>query len=44
MADTVTKLDIGFDIVEKMVHIADVHVRLVKRHEEYREAFAKVYD
>jgi DNA repair exonuclease SbcCD ATPase subunit len=44
MADTVTKLDIGFDIVEKMVHIADVHVRLVKRHEEYREAFSKVYD
>jgi len=43
MADTVTKLDIGFDIVEKMVHIADVHVRLVKRHEEYREAFDKVY-
>jgi DNA repair exonuclease SbcCD ATPase subunit len=44
MVDTVKKLDIGFDIVEKMVHIADVHVRLVKRHEEYREAFAKVYD
>lgn len=43
MVDTVTKLDIGFDIVEKMVHIADVHVRLVKRHEEYREAFEKVY-
>ena len=44
MADTVTKLSIDFDIVEKMVHIADVHVRLVKRHEEYREAFAKVYE
>jgi DNA repair exonuclease SbcCD ATPase subunit/DNA repair exonuclease SbcCD nuclease subunit len=44
MVDTVTKLNIGFDIVEKMVHIADVHVRLVKRHEEYREAFSKVYE
>lgn len=29
--------------VETIMHLADVHVRLIKRHDEYREAFAKVY-
>ena len=44
MTDTYTKLEIGFDTVEKMVHIADVHIRLVKRHDEYRESFERVYE
>ena len=44
MTDTYTKLEIGFDTVEKMVHIADVHIRLVKRHDEYRESFKQVYE
>ena len=24
-------------------HVADIHIRLTKRHEEYREVFAKLY-
>jgi DNA repair exonuclease SbcCD ATPase subunit len=42
--DTVEKLDIGFDTVKCVVHLSDVHIRLTKRHEEYREAFQKVYE
>ena len=42
--DTYTKLDIGMDKVETVMHLADIHIRLTKRHEEYREAFAKVYE
>jgi len=44
MIDTYEKLDIGFDKVKCVVHLADVHIRLTKRHNEYREAFEKVYD
>lgn len=44
MVDTYKKLDIGFDKVESIVHLADIHIRLTKRHAEYREAFTKVYN
>lgn len=27
-----------------IVHVADVHIRLLKRHDEYREVFKKFYD
>lgn len=27
-----------------VLHIADIHIRLNKRHEEYREVFARLYD
>ena len=30
-------IDIGIDKIDKIYHIADVHVRNVKRHKEYRE-------
>jgi DNA repair exonuclease SbcCD ATPase subunit len=30
--------------VEKIIHIADVHVRNFKRHDEYKKVFDKVYD
>jgi predicted MPP superfamily phosphohydrolase len=30
-------------IVKKILHIADVHIRNLKRHEEYRQVFDKLY-
>ncbi len=30
--------------VDTIIHIADVHIRNLKRHEEYRSVFEKVYD
>ena len=44
MVDTYTQLDTGMDKVEAIMHLADIHIRLTKRHEEYREAFEKVYE
>ena len=44
MIDTYEKLDIGIDRIDQIFHVADVHIRLTKRHDEYREAFQKVYD
>jgi len=35
--------NIGFDNVEKILHIADVHIRNYKRHKEYRQVFRKLY-
>jgi DNA repair exonuclease SbcCD nuclease subunit len=43
MIDTFEKLNTKMDRVECIVHVADVHIRLTKRHEEYREAFDKLY-
>jgi DNA repair exonuclease SbcCD ATPase subunit len=43
MIDTFEKLDIGLSKIDYVVHISDIHIRLTKRHEEYREAFEKLY-
>ena len=43
MVDTFEKLDIGLDNIDYVVHVSDIHIRLTKRHEEYREAFEKLY-
>ena len=32
------------NMINKIYHIADVHIRNVKRHKEYRQVFDKVYD
>ncbi len=37
------RIDIEFDNVEKILHIADVHIRNYKRHKEYRQVFRKLY-
>ena len=37
------QVDLGFDKVEKILHIADVHIRNYKRHKEYRQVFRKLY-
>ena len=30
--------------IKKIYHIADVHIRNLKRHKEYREVFSHLYD
>jgi len=37
------KLFVSFDKLERVVHLADVHIRLFKRHDEYRKAFKQLY-
>lgn len=39
-----TKITVPFKTLDKIIHLADIHVRLLKRHAEYREAFAQLYD
>jgi len=36
-------INIEFEKVEKILHIADVHIRNYKRHKEYRQVFRKLY-
>ena len=36
-------IDIGIDKIDKIYHIADVHVRNVKRHKEYKLVFKRLY-
>ena len=36
-------IDIGIDSIDKIYHIADVHVRNVKRHKEYKLVFKRLY-
>tara|TARA_B100000902_G_scaffold277684_1_gene263477 strand:+ start:1772 stop:4918 length:3147 start_codon:yes stop_codon:yes gene_type:complete len=36
-------IDIGFEKVEKILHIADIHIRNYKRHKEYRSIFRELY-
>ena len=44
MIDTYEKLNTSLARVDYIVHLSDVHIRLTKRHEEYREVFAKIYE
>jgi len=37
------KIDINFDNIESIAHIADIHIRNLKRHDEYRNVFKKLY-
>ena len=36
-------IDIGFNNVEQILHIADIHIRNYKRHKEYRSVFSQLY-
>lgn len=44
MVETFEKLDTTFEQIDYILHLSDVHIRLTKRHEEYREVFNKVYE
>ena len=37
------QIDIGFEKVETILHVADIHIRNFKRHKEYRQVFRKLY-
>ena len=37
------KIDVGFDRIEHIAHIADVHIRNLRRHKEYKQVFRKLY-
>ena len=37
-------INVGFDNVEKIIHIADIHIRNYKRHTEYRQVFEQLYE
>ena len=43
MTDTYEKLDTTLTKVDYIVHVSDIHIRLTKRHDEYREVFEKLY-
>tara|TARA_R110000744_G_scaffold73536_2_gene147204 strand:+ start:22529 stop:25705 length:3177 start_codon:yes stop_codon:yes gene_type:complete len=37
------KIDVGFEKVECIAHIADVHIRNLRRHKEYKQVFSNLY-
>ena len=37
------QVNLEFDKVEKILHVADVHIRNYKRHKEYKQVFRKLY-
>jgi DNA repair exonuclease SbcCD nuclease subunit len=40
----VTKLNLPFDKVEKILQFADIHIRLNSRHDEYRNVLSELYN
>ena len=38
------KLDVPFKELKTIHHLADIHIRNLKRHTEYREVFDKTYE
>lgn len=44
MIDSFEKLKTTLSQVDYIVHVSDIHIRLTKRHDEYREIFAKLYN
>ena len=37
------KIDVGFDKLETVLHVADIHIRNYQRHKEYRKVFRQLY-
>jgi len=40
----INKIDIGFDTINKIYHISDVHIRNLKRHKEYKTVFQRTVE
>lgn len=36
-------IDVGFDHLKTILHMADIHVRNLRRHKEYEKVFQKIY-
>jgi len=41
--DIMRTVNIGIEKIDRIYHVADVHVRNVKRHKEYEQVFKKLY-
>ena len=39
----IKNINVGFNNLEKILHVADIHIRNYQRHKEYREVFKKLY-
>ncbi len=37
------KIDVGFEKIDKILHVADIHIRNYQRHKEYRRVFRQLY-
>lgn len=37
------KIPVSFSTLRRIIHLADVHIRLYKRHQEFRECFDQLY-
>ena len=37
-------INVTFNKLRKIIHISDIHIRLFKRHDEYRECFETLYN
>jgi DNA repair exonuclease SbcCD ATPase subunit len=40
----IQKIDIGIDSIDKIYHLADIHIRNLKRHDEYKTVFSRTVD
>ena len=38
------KIEIGIDRIEKIYHVADIHIRNLKRHQEYKTVFERTVE
>ncbi len=38
------KIDIGIDKIDRVFHLADIHIRTLRRHKEYRQVFERTYN
>ena len=36
-------IDVGFNSIDKILHVADIHIRNYTRHKEYRKVFEELY-
>ena len=36
-------INVHFESIDKILHVADIHIRNYKRHKEYREVFNQLY-
>lgn len=39
----ITRIPVPFTKLRRIIHVADVHIRLYKRHQEFRECFDRLY-
>jgi DNA repair exonuclease SbcCD ATPase subunit len=39
----INKIDCGINIIDKIFHISDIHIRTLKRHTEYRQVFENMF-